>query len=48
MEDYACQVIKEMIIVYKEKLSNADKMERPIYAGVIEDLKTMLVDLVHH
>jgi hypothetical protein len=48
MEDYCIRLIKEMIAVYKTKLDNADIEERLIYSIVIDDLKGLLVDLIHH
>jgi hypothetical protein len=47
-EDYACKLVKEMIMTYKEKMDNADSVERSIYAIFINDLKGLLTDLIHH
>jgi hypothetical protein len=47
-EDYCIRLVKELIAHYKMELDNADSTEKVIYSIVIEDLKGILVDLIHH
>ena len=47
-EDYACRLIKELIVHYKKEMDSVDSTERIIYSIVIEDLRGLISDLVHH
>ena len=46
-QDFILDEIKFLITEYRQKMTDADKMERPIYSCIIDDLKEILSEYAH-